>query len=317
MHTNTISARVLSICDEAEDIRTFILAAADDSPLPTYTPGAHLDVYLPGGLTRQYSLCGRDRHDGRYRIAVQHEAASRGGSRWLHEHLHKGDVLTIGRPRNAFALAPSAGRHLLLAGGIGITPLLAMAYELAARGEDFRLAYFARNPAVVAFATELQAPLLASRCEVLCSLSTSESAAAIASLLQGAQGDVHCYTCGPAPFMDAVRERALAALPPEQFHQESFGPVKATGECFTLRLQRSGRDVAVGETQSVVEAMRAAGVDIETSCEVGVCGTCVTRVIDGCPDHRDSYLTAAEQGANTCFTPCVSRSRSALLVVDA
>lgn len=317
MATDTLSVRVAALRDEAQDIRAFVLAAADGTPLPPYDPGAHVDVHLPDGLVRQYSLCGRDRHDGRYRIAVKREAASRGGSRWLHEHLREGDPLTIGRPRNAFALSPAAGRHLLLGGGIGITPLLAMAHELAARGEEFRLVYFARDQANAAFAGELQAAPLAGLCEILCGFSAADSAAALARLIGAAPPDTHCYTCGPAPFMDAIRTHALARLPAAQFHQESFGPVEASGACFTLRLQRSGRDIRVGGNQSVVDAMRAAGVEVETSCEVGVCGTCVTRIVEGCPEHRDSFLSAAEQAANTCFTPCVSRSRSALLVVDA
>lgn len=317
MTADTFDVRVVHLRDEGDDIRSFTLAAADGTPLPAYEAGAHIDVHLPDGLVRQYSLCGRDRHDGRYRIAVKREPASRGGSRWVHENLREGDRLAIGRPRNAFTLSPAAGRHLLLAGGIGLTPLLAMAFELAARGEDFHLVHFVRSKASVAFADELDAPPLTGRCEILYGLSAAESAAALARLIDAAPRDTHCYTCGPAPFMDAVRTRTQVRLPAAQFHQESFGPVEATGACFTLRLQRSGSEISVGETQSVVDAMRAAGLDVETSCEVGVCGTCVTRVIDGCPEHRDTFLTAAEHAANTCFTPCVSRSRSPLLVVDA
>lgn len=318
MNSAILQACVIALNDEAEDIRAFTLAAANGKPLPVYEPGAHVDVHLGEGLVRQYSLCNVDRHDGSYRIAVKREPASRGGSQQLHERIKVGDLLGISQPRSAFALAPAASRHLLMAGGIGITPLLAMAYELAARGEDFHLAYFCRDRAAVAFAAELAQSPLAGRSEILCGLSVEESTAVIARLLDDASPGTHCYTCGPAPFMNAVRERAAITLPSGHFHQESFGPAEAvSGTAFMLRLQRSGRDIQVAESQSAVDAMRAAGVDIETSCEVGVCGTCLTRVLEGCPDHQDSFLSAAEQTANTCFTPCVSRSRTAMLVVDA
>lgn len=317
MTTATLATRVGAVRDEAEDIRSFLLEAVDGSALPAYAAGAHLDVHLPNGLLRQYSLCGSDRKAGTYRIAVKREAASRGGSRWMHEALRIGDTLAVGPPRCAFALSEEAGFHLLLGGGIGITPLLSMAYELAARGEAFKLAYFVRSEAGTAFRDELRLPPLAGRCEIFSGLSVDATELAIAALLRDVPVATHCYTCGPASFMEAVRSRAAANLPATHFHQESFAASALANEkSFILRLARSGRELTVGAEESVVECLRSAGLEIETSCEVGVCGTCATKVLEGCPDHRDSFLTTSEHQSNNCFTPCISRSLSPTLVVD-
>lgn len=311
-----MKAVILGIVHATPEVRVLELAAADGGALPPYEPGAHLDVTLPGGLTRQYSLCCAAPSPRRYRIAVKREPRSRGGSSWLHDVAAEGTEVEIGTPRNAFALAAHASSHLLFGGGIGITPVLSMAYSLAARGAPFRLAVFARAADLVPFADELEAAPLAPFTSVHCALDARETGARIDALLAAAMEGTHVYACGPAPFMDAVTERAAARFGRDAVHTESFGPpVPAGGDRpFVLRLARSGRDIAVPADRTALACLQEAGVAIESSCETGVCGTCITALRGGTPEHRDSYLTTDEQAG--CFLPCVSRAATPVLEID-
>ncbi|HEX8604890.1 MAG TPA: PDR/VanB family oxidoreductase [Pseudoduganella sp.] len=311
-----MNAVIASIVSATAEVRVLELAAADGSALPPYEPGAHLDVTLPGGITRQYSLCCAALSPLRYRIAVKREPQSRGGSAWLHDVATVGSPVDIGVPRNAFALVPAAPMHLLFAGGIGITPVLSMAYALARRGVPFRLAVFARSAALVPFADELEAAPLRPFSSLHCALDAGETGERIDALLAAAADGSHVYACGPAPFMAAVTERAAARFGAGAVHLESFGaamPV-AGDRPFVLRLLQSGRDIEVPADRSALACLQEAGVDIESSCEVGVCGTCLTQVREGEVDHRDSYLTTAERAG--CFLPCVSRAATPTLAVD-
>ena len=310
---------IITSIEDCGDVRIFELRAADGSMLPPYEAGAHIDVTLGNGLTRQYSLCCRRPSSDSYRIAVRRDPNSRGGSEWLHQEAAEGRTLTLGQPRNAFSLRPSTGMHLLFAGGIGITPLLSMAYALQRAGKPFQLAYFVRGEDAIAFMDELESGPLAGHVLVVAGLTPQDNAARMEVMMQAAPtSETTVYTCGPAPFMDAVITLGAARFGASSVHKESFGaPSQAAGEAsFTMRLVRSGHDVDVPAGSSALACLHNAGIAIDCSCEVGVCGTCRTVVLDGRPEHLDSVLSDAEKQANACFMPCVSRSLTPVLYLD-
>ena len=311
---------------EAEGICSFELVDAAGAPLPPFEAGAHIDVRIPGGgatpLLRQYSLANAPGERHRYLIAVLDEPASRGGSRAMHRDVREGDVLQVGAPRNLFALAGTADREqsLLLAGGIGITPILSMAETLAQAGADFALHYCARSADRVAFGERLAQPAFAGRVHRHLSADPASGRLDLARLLQGPSAQRRLYVCGPERFLDAVTAAARAAgWADEHVRFERFSnTVQASADdgAFEVRLARSGRTVPVAADQSVVAALAAQGIELPVSCEQGVCGTCLTRVLEGVPDHKDVYLTPDEQARNDQFTPCCSRSRTPVLVLD-
>lgn len=318
-----LSVRVTRKTAETLGISTLELVGAEvgGAPLPAFSAGAHIDVYLPNGLVRQYSLCGAPADPSRYLIGVLREEHSRGGSAAVHDLVHEGDVLRVSPPRNHFALVPGAAEHLLLAGGIGVTPMLAMAEQLASDGESFELHYCGRSPERTAFRQRLGASAFAERVHFHFDDGDESQQLALATLL-GDRLDTagaHLYVCGPQGFMDAVIAFAQQlGWPEDRLHTERFGAVPVTmgtDGAFEVRIASSGQVIPVRAGQCVTEALAAHGVQIETSCEQGVCGTCLTRVIEGIPDHRDHYLTPAEQQANDQFLPCCSRARTGLLVL--
>jgi vanillate O-demethylase ferredoxin subunit len=310
-----MQVRIHAIADSG-GARVLELRSVGDAQLPSYEAGAHIDITLGNGQVRQYSLCCRQPGGDAYRIAVKREPQSRGGSAWLHDEATVGMTLQIGQPRNAFALAPEADMHLLFAGGIGITPILSMAYALQRRGQPFQLYYFVRDAAGAAFAAELQSGPLAGRVQVLAGLTPEQTAARIRTdLSTHPVAGTHVYVCGPAPFMQTVAAEA------GQFavHQESFGAPLANADietAFTLTLHRSGRHVQVAAGRTALACLQEAGVELDCSCEVGVCGTCRTTVLEGTPLHCDSVLSDGERQANNCFMPCVSRALTPVLVLD-
>lgn len=320
----TLQVRVARKAVEAQDIVTLELVAVNGAALPAFSAGSHIDVQVPdgkgGSLTRQYSLCNDPQETHRYQIGVLRDAASRGGSAAVHELVQEGDVLTISPPRNHFSLAHEAKQHLLLAGGIGVTPILCMAERLANTGADFALHYATRSPARTAFRQRIAASAFASRVHFHYDNGDAAQKLDLQQLLSAPEAGTHLYVCGPKGFMDAVLGTARAAGWPEaQIHYEFFGAEVAKSDSdasFEIKLASSGRIVMVPKDQTVVQALAAVGVDIMISCEQGVCGTCLTRVLEGVPDHKDSYLTPEEQAANDRFTPCCSRSKTPQLVLD-
>ncbi|MFZ5565503.1 MAG: PDR/VanB family oxidoreductase [Pseudomonadota bacterium] len=316
----TLQVRVARKAAEAQDIVTLELVAADGAALPAFSAGSHIDVQLPNGFTRQYSLCNDPQETHRYQIGVLRDAASRGGSAAVHDLVKEGDVLTISAPRNHFGLAHEAKKHLLLAGGIGVTPILCMAERLANTGGDFAMHYATRAPERTAFRQRIAASAFAARVQFYYDNGDAAQKLDLQALLSQPEAGTHLYVCGPKGFMDAVLNTARAAGWPEaQIHYEFFGAEVAKSDSdasFEIKLASSGRIVMVPKDQTVVQALAAAGVDIMISCEQGVCGTCLTRVIEGVPDHKDSYLTPEEQAANDQFTPCCSRSKTPRLVLD-
>ncbi|MDB5885193.1 MAG: ferredoxin [Polaromonas sp.] len=319
-HQPTIPVRVVRKQQEALDICSFELVAEDGAPLPAFSAGSHVDVHLPGGLTRPYSLCNPPGENHRYLIGVLRDPASRGGSVAMHDQVAEGQQLQISAPVNHFALAHDAKCHLLLAGGIGVTPILCMAERLANTGADFEMHYCTRSPDRTAFHQRITGSSFAPRVHFHFDDGAAAQKLDMAALLAAPASGVHLYVCGPKGFMDAVLGTARQnGWPEAQLHYEFFaGAVmaSATDASFEVQLASTGQVVVVPLGKTVVQALAEAGVEVQMSCEQGVCGTCLTRVIEGIPDHKDLYLTPEEQAANDQFTPCCSRSRSARLVLD-
>jgi vanillate O-demethylase ferredoxin subunit len=311
---------VKQVRQEALDVRSFDLVAADAKPLPAFTPGSHIDVESAPGIVRQYSLCNGAADSGHYLIAVKREPESRGGSQAMHESVREGDTLSISAPRNNFRLVVGAGHHLLLAGGIGVTPILSMARHLLDAGENFDLQFFSRSIQYTPFHEALSAPEFKGKVAFHYALDPDGVRAYLRKLLWTRPEGGHLYLCGPRPFMDLVENTAAPTWAPEAVHLEYFtaDPASLSGprDTFKVRLARSGGEYVIPAERSIVEALAEHGITIETSCEQGVCGTCLTGVLDGVPDHRDVFLTDPEKAAFDKMTPCVSRSKSDLLVLD-
>ena len=315
-----LQVRVARKKQEALDICSFELVPADGGTLPRFTAGSHIDVHTPAGLVRQYSLCTTPDADGAYWIAVKKEPESRGGSKAMHETLEEGDTLHVSAPRNNFVLDETSEKTILIAGGIGITPILSMALRLEARGLPFELQYFSRSIAHTAFHEHLSQKKYADHVGFHYALEPESVRAYLRKYLWHRQAGAQLYLCGPRLFMDLVEQTAAITWPPESVHLEYFSadPASLAGprDSFTVRLARTGGDYPIPADQSIVEALAAAGVSVPTSCEQGVCGTCLTGVLEGIPDHRDVFLTDEERAANDKMTPCVSRACSAVLVLD-
>jgi len=315
----SLAVKVVRKSREAEGIASFELARADGTPLPPFSAGSHIDVQVPGGLTRQYSLCNDSLEQHRYRIAVLRDPASRGGSVAMHDAVNEGDVIHISEPRNHFPLR-HAGRSLLFAGGIGVTPLLCMAQRLAAIGANFALHYCTRSPERTAFRDEIAASPFAGRVHFHYDSGPPSQKLNTQKLLSQPDPGTALYVCGPTGFIGHVVDTAKGnGWTSEQIHLEYFGaaPQDTSGDtAFEVKIASTGKTYPVAANKSVVQALQAQGVDILTSCEQGVCGTCITRVLEGEPDHRDLYFTDEEKARNDQFTPCCSRARGKLLVLD-
>jgi vanillate O-demethylase ferredoxin subunit len=320
MSADLLQVRVERRQAEAEDICSYELASLDGAPLPAFTAGAHIDVHVAPGLVRQYSLCNPPHERHRYLIGVLRDPASRGGSQAMHADIQAGAVLSISAPKNHFPLA-EAGPSLLLAGGIGVTPILAMAEALSARGAPFQMHYCARSPGRTAFRERIAASAFAPQVRFHYDSGEAAQKLDLPALLAQLDRRTHIYLCGPAGFIDHVKAAANASdWPRDQLHLEYFGaaaaPVAHGDQPFEVKLASSGKVYAIPADSTVLRVLNDAGVFIPASCEQGVCGTCLTRVLDGVPDHRDLYLDEAEQAANDQFTPCCSRSKTGTLLLD-
>lgn len=302
---------------ETPEIRCLQLETADGSALPSFDAGAHIDVRLPGKLVRQYSLWNAPGDCSRYLIGVKLEKESRGGSVAMHG-LKEGEKLEVEAPRNNFPLAQPFGRSVLLAGGVGITPLLSMATHLKSLGQPYELHLFARSTEMAPFRNVLAQDQAAN---IHLGLIPPDLDRAIAELLATKSDNTHVYICGPAPFMElAKRIASEQGLSDGNIHLEYFAApadaVDVSGGTFEVVLERTGKTLLVREDQTILDAMNEAGCEILTSCEQGVCGTCVTTVLEGEPDHRDLYFNAAERASGKVITPCVSRCKGKKLVLD-
>ncbi|MFD2416559.1 PDR/VanB family oxidoreductase [Amycolatopsis pigmentata] len=316
----TTALAVTSARLEADDVISIVLADPAGRVLPDWRPGAHLELALPSGLLRQYSLCGSPENRTEYRIAVLREANGRGGSRELHDTGLVGKTLKVNGPRNHFELVPSS-RYLFIAGGIGITPILAMVRSLGS-SVPWSLHYGGRTRSSMAFTDEL---CRIGGARVALSPQDEDGLLDVDAIVGGADESTAIYCCGPAPLLEAVREACARLARGASLHIERFtaSPAgskvpAANGENTTVavELRRSGVTVQAGPERSILDAIREIVPEAPYSCTEGYCGSCEVRVIEGVPDHRDEILTAEEREGGRTMFPCVSRALSERLVLD-
>jgi len=317
--SETFAVRVRSVSWEAQGILSYDLRPFAGRELPPFTAGAHIDLLLPGGMVRSYSLVNPQEERHRYVIAVNRDAASRGGSRFVHESVRPGDTLTVSSPRNNFPLAEDAGHSVLIAGGIGITPLWCMIQRLQALGRSWELYYCTRTRQSAAFLEPLQG--LGRRVNTDLHFNFDQEPGGrmldIAAVVASAPANAHLYCCGPLPMLEAF-ERAAASRPPAQVHTEYFSAREAPSVDggFTVVLARSKVELEVPKGKTILDALLDNGFDSPYSCLEGVCGTCEARVLEGIPDHRDLVLSKEEKESNRSMMICCSGSKSARLVLD-
>ncbi|MDB5776772.1 MAG: oxidoreductase FAD/NAD(P)-binding domain protein [Herbaspirillum sp.] len=319
----TLTTLVHSMRDEADGVISVELRPVEAAPpLPSFTPGAHIDLHLPNGLMRSYSLLNPSTDGHRYVIAVLNDRNSRGGSRYIHEQLRAGMTVPISAPRNNFALREDAVRTVLLAGGIGVTPLLSMLDRLASLGKPVEFIYCARSRREAAFAEQISA--VADAAEIRVSWHFDEERSGppnLKQLLAGRPADTHLYCCGPGPMLDAF-EQACEELGYANSHVERFAPAPIRANAVTpdtgysVELSRSGVTIQVPAGGSLLDALLDAGVAHDYSCREGVCGACETKVLAGEVDHRDSILNKAERAANKTMMVCVSSCKRGPLILD-
>jgi ferredoxin-NADP reductase len=309
-----IDVRLTAIRYAARDTNIYELSSADGKLLPAYQPGAHVDLHLPNGIVRQYSLLEPEPRPHRYMIGVKRDPASRGGSRCVHEDLRVGNPLKISAPRNNFGLVEDASHVLLFAGGIGITPIWCMVQRLEKLGRSWKLYYACRSRSDMAFLQTLE------------SMASSEfhfddeaggKFLDVAGIIAAAPQDAHLYCCGPTPMLKAF-EAATANWPRDRIHVEYFTPKQEPAKTggFVVELARSGREFVIPEGKTILQVLLDAGVDVDYSCELGICGACEQRVVSGVPEHRDAILTEEEQASNTKVMICCAGCKSERLVLD-
>lgn len=301
----------------SSDVVSLTLAHPDGAPLPAFGAGAHISVHVNDDTIRQYSLCSAPTETAFYRLGILKDPKSRGGSIAIHEQLNVGDTVTISAPNNLFPLDMTAEHSILAGGGIGITPMIAMAYALKAAGKSFTLHYCVRTHKEVAFLDELQRDFgdaLRLHCDDLDDDQRLRPDIDFGTPSAG----THIYTCGPTGFMDWVMSSAKAmGFAERNIHFEYFNvEVDSSGEAFTVVAEQSGKTISVSGTQTIVQALSDAGIKVQVSCEQGICGTCIVDVLEGEPDHRDQFLTDEEKADNDQIAVCCSRAKSSVLVLD-
>lgn len=313
---NRIPVRIVEVECLTDAVLSIQLEGIGKVPLPAWKPGAHVDLALPSGRQRQYSLCGDPTDLGRYTVAVLREGGGRGGSKELHEIAANGVELTIAGPRNNFEFVESPA-YLFIAGGIGITPMLPMIREAHARGADWRLVYGGRSRSSMSFLHEL-ASYPSDRVSIVAEIEVGfpDLETEVKTIVPG----THIYCCGPAPMLTAIEaacDRAgVSDLHLERFNGEGLDPIDSTGDSFVVEMARSGHQITVGEDQTILAAVQAFLPNPSFSCEEGYCGTCETAVLEGIPDHRDTFLTEDERADNDTIMICVSRSKTCRLKLD-
>lgn len=306
--------RLTAIRYAALDTNLYEFRRLDGAPMPPIAPGAHIDIHLPNGMMRQYSLTTAEGDPNAYVVGIKKDRASRGGSKYIHDQLKVGTELKLGGPRNNFPLDEKASHTVLLAGGIGITPIWCMAQRLQKIGASWEMHYSCRERPEVAFIDELsKLPNVKIHIDAESNGKFLDIPGIVAAAPQGA----HFYCCGPVPMLN-VYEEATKVLPEGQMHIEYFTPKEAAAleGGYKVRLERSGQEFTVPPGKTLLHVLRDAGIDVSYSCEEGVCGSCETVVISGTPDHRDNILTESERKASKTMMICCSGSKSDLLVLD-
>ncbi len=310
-----LDVRISGCEPAAADVLSLELTSSDGAPLPAYEAGAHVDVFIKSGLVRQYSLAGDPGDRTKYRLGILRDPESRGGSAAIHSEFRTGAGIRIGNPRNNFPLH-EAGHSILLAGGIGITPMLGMVYALEANGASWELHYCGRTREKLAFCEELDR--FGERVHIHISTGNQEQKLDVEAVLRSASPGRHLYVCGPNGFMDfVVRTAKSLGWADECVHLERFGAeVDTDGAPFTVIARKSGKAFEVAPGETIAGQLVANGVGVSMSCQSGVCGTCLTRVVEGTPDHRDLVQTDLEKASNSKITICCSRSKTRKLVLD-
>lgn len=318
LNISLLKLRVRAIRLLAEGIHAFELGDPEGAELPVVTAGAHVDVHLPGGMVRSYSLASDPADRTGWTLGVLREAKGRGGSRAMHDSVRVGELLTVGSPRNAFPMVQGALHTVLIAGGIGITPLKAMAHELSGQEASFELHYCARSSLHAAFVDELQALVPQGRLHFHFDNGVPGQGLDISTLLKRQPDGAHLYYCGPGGFMKACAEAsahwAVGSVHSEHFKAPEPQVKSAPDASFEVRLARSGVTLQVLPEQTIVRAMELAGHRVPTSCLSGLCGSCKVDYLEGEVEHNDYILSDEEK--TRCLTLCVSRSRSPTLVLD-
>ncbi|WP_453969958.1 PDR/VanB family oxidoreductase [Amorphus sp. MBR-141] len=314
MYDRAVDVQVIAVRTAAQNTNLYDIAASEGPPLPATTPGAHVDLHLPNGMVRQYSLVSARAEGGIYTLGIKLDPKSRGGSSYIHEHLSAGDALRVGPLRNNFPLTINAAFSVFIAGGIGITPLWAMIEELKVLGAAWRLYYSCRTRNEALFLDRMQHD---DRVVLNFDDENGGRYLDIAAITGSAPAGTHFYCCGPTLMLKAL-EIAVSNVPPAQVHLEYFSATQSTANAggFKVVLARSGAEFNVAAGQTILEALREQGFDVTTSCEQGLCGMCETPVLEGEPDHRDEVMTDVEKAAGDRMMICCSGSRSARLVLD-
>lgn len=319
MRTEILEVAVTAVRQEAERIKSYELSPIGDARLPSFEAGAHIDILLPNGLARSYSLINPGDARNRYVVAVLNDAASRGGSSYLHEHVEAGSTLNIHPPRNTFELDESAPHSVMIAGGIGITPVWAMIQRLDAIGAPWTLHYSARTSKAAAFLaplSEIEA-CVPGRVHFNFDHEPGGRMLDLKALVKAAPAGAHFYCCGPNPMIASFME-ATANIEPHRVHREYFASVAqpAVSGGFTVKLAKSGRSIFVPAGKTILDALLDERIDAPFSCMEGTCGTCETRVLEGVPDHRDAILSEQEKIQSKSMMICCSGSKSETLVLD-
>ena len=311
------TALVHTLRYEAEGIISVELRPHGDTVFAPFEAGSHIDLHLPNGLVRSYSLLNAPSDQGRYVVGILRDRKSRGGSEFVHSQLRVGSTLQISQPRNNFKLDSEASHSVLVAGGIGITPIYCMFRQLLALGKSAELIYCARSRKEAALLEQLSGL----GAKVLYHFNDEKDCAPdLAKYLAGQPADTHFYCCGPTPMLDAFESTCEALGYPhahiERFAAAELPPSADTQQSYDVELKKTGKTVQVGAGLNLLDVLLQAGCDIDYSCREGVCGSCETKVLDGDVDHRDGVLTKAERAANASMMVCVSGCKSRRLVLD-
>ncbi|MGB9039777.1 MAG: PDR/VanB family oxidoreductase [Acinetobacter calcoaceticus] len=302
---------------EGGNIAVMEFESATSATLPKVEAGAHIDVHLPNGMVRQYSLCQNPNDEGKFRLGILRDPESRGGSVSAFDEIKDGMQIQVSEPKNLFPLL-KAKHSVLIGGGIGITPLITMAYQLASEGTSFELHYCGASPENCAFVDEIKNGELAKYTTFHFKSEGASHRAFFESAIKDIDLESHIYTCGPVGFMDWVINLATTHnFPEQQIHKEYFQvETDTSGDSFEVVAERSGKIIMVEAGETILQALAKEGIEIEMSCEQGVCGTCMCDVIEGEPDHRDVYFTDEEKASNEQILVCCSRSKTPRLVLD-
>lgn len=302
---------------EGGNIAVMEFESATSATLPKVEAGAHIDVHLPNGMVRQYSLCQNPNDEGKFRLGILRDPESRGGSVSAFDEIKDGMQIQVSEPKNLFPLL-KAKHSVLIGGGIGITPLITMAYQLASEGASFELHYCGASPENCAFVDEIKNGELAKYTTFHFKSEGASHRAFFESAIKDIDLESHIYTCGPVGFMDWVINLATTHnFPEQQIHKEYFQvETDTSGDSFEVVAERSGKIIMVEAGETILQALAKEGIEIEMSCEQGVCGTCMCDVIEGEPDHRDVYFTDEEKASNEQILVCCSRSKTPRLVLD-